>query len=503
MNALLKRSFRLFSCLILSVLGLAYITPSYGQQRTLPPDTSVTTTHQITINGQKVPYEVTVGTLPVYGKDGKADASVQYTYYRRTDVKDESNRPIMISFNGGPGTGSLWMHLGYTSPKRLKVSDDGYPVQPYGVEDNPHSILDATDLVYVNPVNTGFSRILNDGKKKQFFGVNADINYLADWIDLFISRKGRWNSPKYLIGESYGTTRVAGLAGKLQSAHDIYLDGVILQGQCGIGELPSRSSRTSSALKLPYYTSTAWYHKQLPQDLQSKDLTEILPEVNDFTIQKYIPAVTRGGSINQNEKQQIAKQVARYSGLSVQFVLDHNLVVPNSAFWKELLRDQEKTIGRLDSRYLGIDKMNGGSRPDYNAELSSWENSFTPAINHYLRDELGFKTDLQYYVFGPVHPWNRDDNHVGDMLRRAMEENPALHVLNQQGYYDGACDVLTAKYALWQMDSSGKLKDRIKFISYKSGHMLYVRNKQMIKGNNDIRQFIENTVPQKGQPIKY
>jgi carboxypeptidase C (cathepsin A) len=468
----------------------------------LPADTTVVSkNHQVTINGKKVPYEIILGTMPYYGKDGKPDASIFYVYYKRTDVKNKDKRPILISFNGGPGTGNLWMHLGYTSPKRLKISPNGWPVQPYGVEDNHHSVLDVTDIVYISPVNTGFSRMINDGKKDEFFGVQEDIDYLSDVVDLFLSRNHLWNSPKFLIGESYGTTRVSGMAGKLQGAHDIYLDGVILQGQCGMGEKGSPWFR--KALKLPFYTATAWYYKQLPQDLQSQDLSDILPEVEDFTIHKYLPAVALGGSMSNDKKQAMAQKIARYSGLSKKFVLNNNLTVSPSSFWKELLRDQGKTTGRLDSRYVGIDSKNAGSRPEYSAELTSWENSFAPAINSYLRNDLGFKTDLQYYVFGPVYPWDRDHGTVYKMLRKAMEENPALQVLNQGGYYDGACDYFGAKYALWHMDPSGKLKDRIINKDYQSGHMLYVRQKTLKQGLNDLRKFITNSIPKEGQPIKY
>ncbi|MFV1986223.1 MAG: carboxypeptidase, partial [Gemmatimonadota bacterium] len=204
--------------------------------RSLPADTTITATDQVTIGGVVVPYRVTTGTQPVYGDDGTVDAALYYTYYERTDVDDLSRRPLFISFNGGPGSGSLWMHLGYTSPKQLIVDDEGYPIQPYGVRDNPHSILDVADIVYVNPVNTGFSRILDpDVDRETFFGAQPDVTYLAKWIDVFVSRQGRWTSPKYLIGESYGTMRVAGLAGQLQNAHWMYLNGVILVSPTGLG----------------------------------------------------------------------------------------------------------------------------------------------------------------------------------------------------------------------------------------------------------------------------
>lgn len=474
-----------------------------AQKRALPADTTIISTDEVTVKGQKVPYRVTVGTQPVYGEDGEADAALFYTYYERTDVRNNENRPIFISFNGGPGAGSLWMHLGYTSPKRLKISDEGYPVQPYGVEDNPHSIIDVADIVYVNPVNTGFSRILNDGEREQFFGVNEDLAYLADWIDTFISRNERWKSPKYLIGESYGTPRVSGLAGQLQGRHWMFLNGVVLVSPTGLGLEPEGPMPRSSVLKLPYYTAAAWYHEQLTPELQNKDLTEILPEVERFTIEELLPALSYGGFISQNRKEQLVGQVARYSGLSEEFVEDYNLAVPSSAFWKELLRDEGHTIGRLDSRYIGIDKADGGENYDYPAEYSSWKHSFTPAINHYVQDVLGFKTDLQYYVSGPVRPWNRDGNETGEMLRGAMAENPNLKVMVQAGYYDGATDYFSAKYTMWNIDPSGKMKDRFRFEGYRSGHMMYLRTEDLETSNQHIREFIQESLPEIGAPAKY
>ncbi len=465
-------------------------------------DWKETSEHQVTIKGKKVPYTATIGNQPVWDKDGKPIASLLYTYYERTDVKDRSRRPLVISFNGGPGSASVWMHIGYTGPKILNIDDEGYPIQPYGVKDNSTSILDVADIVYVNPVNVGFSRILDsEVDRKKFFGVNADISYLADWIDTFVSRVGRWPSPKFLIGESYGTTRVSGLANKLQSAHWMYLNGVILVSPTGLGI--ERGGAVGDALPLPYFTATAWYHKALPADLQNQDLDAFLPEVEKFTVNEYIPALTKGGFIESSQKQEIAEKVAHYTGIAKQVILDHNLRISTSFFWKELLRDRELTIGRLDSRYTGIDGENAGERHDYDPALTSWNHAFTPAINHYLRDELGYKTDLQYWTFGPVHPWDRSRNYTGEQLRRAMAENPYLHLMVQSGYYDGGTNYFDAKYTLWNIDPSGRLKDRMTWIGYRSGHMMYLRKEDLSKANQDIRDFIKSSIPKEGTPAKY
>jgi carboxypeptidase C (cathepsin A) len=293
----------------------------------------------VTIKGVKVPYTATVGTQPVWDENGKPIAGVFFTYYERSDVKDRASRPLVISFNGGPGTASVWMHMAYTGPKLLNIDSEGYPVQPYTIKDNPNSILDVADIVFIDPVNTGYSRPANSTiPKSKFFGVNADIKYLADWLSTFVSRKNRWASAKYLIGESYGTTRVSGLALELQNANWMYINGVILVSPTNLGI--ERRGPVSAANMLPYYSATAWYHKALSADLQKKDLVALLPEVEKFTIDELIPTLTMGGFVDPAKRKQVAAKVAMYSGLSEKVVLEHNLNIPSSFFWKELLRDQ-------------------------------------------------------------------------------------------------------------------------------------------------------------------
>lgn len=265
------------------------------------PDHYISADHEITIKGTKVPYKTVTGMMPVWDTEGKVQAGVFFTYYERNDVKDRAARPLLISFNGGPGTSSLWMELGYTGPRIVNIDDEGYPLQPYGLKDNPHSVLDVADIVYVDPVNTGFSRAVSkDIPTSRFFGVTADIKYLAEWINTFVSRMNRWASPKYLIGESYGTGRVSGLALELQNTHWMFVNGVILVSPTTLGI--ERGTVMNAALRLPYYAATAWYHKQLPADLQAKDLTDMLPEVEKFTIDELVPAMTRGGFLEESKK---------------------------------------------------------------------------------------------------------------------------------------------------------------------------------------------------------
>jgi carboxypeptidase C (cathepsin A) len=470
--------------------------------RILKAESSVSKNSTVTIKGKSVPYKVTAGTQPVWDKDGKVIASLFYTYYQRSDVGDKSRRPLVLSFNGGPGSASVWMHIAYTGPKVLNIDSEGYPVQPYGVKDNPHSILDVADILYIDPVNTGFSRILDPkADRAVFFGVNADIKYLADWLQAFVSREGRWTSPKFLIGESYGTARVSGLALELQNAHWMYLNGVVLVSPTGLGL--KREGPVGQALSLPYYTAAAWYQKALPADLQQKDLKDVLPEAESFAVNELIPALANGGFLDAQKRAAVAAKVARYSGLPEKVVQQNNLSVPVNTFWKELLRDKGYTIGRLDSRYLGIDKKDAGDKVDYNAELTSWLHSFTPAINYYLRDVLGYKTDLTYNMFGPVHPWDNKDDNTGENLRQAMAANPYLKLMVQSGYFDGATTYFDAKYTMWQLDPSGRMKERMRFEGYRSGHMMYLRAEDLVKSNDDLRDFILKALPGAGVPARY
>ena len=492
--------------LLLTIFGTSQI---YSQSVEFNLDETVVTKHEVTINGKQINYTAETGMQPVWDQQGKPIAGLQYTYYKVSDQKkNESSkeRPLVISFNGGPGSASVWMHLAYTGPRILNISDEGFPVQPYGYKENPYSILDVADIVYVNPVNTGYSRPVLDEKgnfeKSKFFGVNADVEYLAKWINTFVSRKDKWLAPKYLIGESYGTTRVSGLANKLQNSHWMYINGVILVSPTELGI--ERDGPIEVANRLPYFTAAAWYHDKLNPKLQNKPILEALDEVEKFTIQELIPALTMGGFLDSEKKKAIVEKMSYYSSIDEKVFFQNNLELPFNTFWKTLKIDDGYTVGRLDSRYLGLDGKEAGTRPDYNAELTSWLQSFTPAINDYLKNELNYKTDLSYNMFGNVYPWDRtQDNNTGKELRQAMAQNSSMEVMIQSGLFDGATTYFNAKYTMWHIDASGKMKDRLHFKTYESGHMMYLRKKDLKTANNDIREFIKTSLPKANSPIKY
>ncbi len=475
--------------LAVSLLLSAPASPGGAQELALLPDSAVVTQHTTTIRGQQVRYSAEAGTLPIR-ESGKEMARMFYVYYARTDVPAGTVRPMVFSFNGGPGTASVWMHMGYTGPRRVSYDDNGFALRPpVGLEDNPESILDVADIVYIDPVATGFSRMAEGEPEHKYHGTLVDIQSVGEFIRLFIVRKNRWASPKFVIGESYGTTRASGLAGHLADAHQIYLNGVILVSMTGLDGVPGAD--VSYAAALPQRAATAWYHKQLPADLQSRPLRDVLDEVEAFALGDYLHALVLGDRLSDAERARTAERVARYLGLEVDFVLAANLRIDSQRFWKELLRDQRLTVGRLDSRYLGVDRDAAGERPEYDPAMADWDGPFANAVNLYLRQELRYDPDLTYNIWGPVRPWTRDEGaNVGEMLRSGMQANPWMKVLIQGGYFDAATDYSTAQYTISHIQPGGEFRDRFRFAWYESGHMMYLRKPDLAGANQDLREFI-------------
>ena len=460
-----------------------------------PEETNSVTKHRIQIDGKTINYTVTAGTYLLKEDNGKPMATIFHMAYIKDGVTDRSRRPLLFSFNGGPGTASVWLHLGVLGPRRVVYDDEGFALQPpYRLQDNEYSILDEADVVFIDPVATGFSRMVPGEDHHKYHGTMEDIESVAEFIRLYVTRNRRWESPKFLIGESYGTTRASGLAEHLQERHLMFLNGVILVSMTSLNV--ETGGDIGYALIVPHYAATAWYHKKLPSDLQNKPLLEVLGEVENFVMKEYILSLMKGGYLPDEEKKTIIGKLSRYTGLSADYIERSNLRIERSRFRKELLREENRTVGRLDSRYKGIDKDGVGESYEYDQALVDWEGTFAATMNHYVRSELKYETDLKYAVWGNVRPWNRDPSvEVGEMLRQAMTKNRYLKVFIAEGYYDAACDYFTAQYVFSHLDLNGELKNRIQFGFYESGHMMYIHKPSLVKMKKDMAAFIRSAVP--------
>lgn len=479
--------------LLLVILLTVPVSGIFAQDTTgwEKPEKAVTK-HSMRIGGTKVDYTVTCDMMPIRDYDGKHIADIFYIAYVRDGVTDTSNRPLLFSFNGGPGTASVWLHMGVLGPRKVHYDNEGFALKPpFELEDNEYSILDVADVVFIDPVATGYSRMKPGEDAHKFHGTMEDIESVGEFIRMYATRNNRWLSPKFLIGESYGTTRASGLAGYLSRGHLMHLNGVILVSTTSLNV--DTGDDLNYALKLPHYAATAWYHKKLTADLQSKPLRDVLEKVEKFAVGEYLQALIKGGYVPENEKEEIVRKLARYTGLSEQYIINSNLRINTARFRKELLRNEHRTVGRLDSRYKGIDRDAAGEINAYDQALTDWEGTFSAVFNHYISEELNYKTDIKYDIWGQAHPWKRDRSvNVGEMLRHAMSENRYLRVLVLEGYYDAACDYFTALYVFSHIDLNGELKDRIFFEFYESGHMMYAHKPSLIKMKNDLTEFIRS-----------
>jgi carboxypeptidase C (cathepsin A) len=386
------------------------------------------------------------------------------------------------------------MHMGFTGPRKVVYDDEGMmPAPPFRLANNEHAILDVADIVFIDPVGTGYSRMAPGEDVHKFHGVMEDIQSVGEFIRLYTTRNSRWDSPKFLIGESYGTTRAAGLVNHMQQRHQMYFNGVVLVSMTPLDY--QAGTDLSFALWLPHYTATAWYHKALPPDLQAKPLKVVLDESEQYALGGYLDALTKGDALTAAERDSVAAQVGRYAGLSKTYVMQNHLRVDRARFRKELLRSRGLTVGRLDSRYTGIDRDAGGATNEYDPAMEAWNGPFAAVINDYFRDELKWETDQKYNVWGDVRPWRRDPaTNTGEMLRAAMTQNPFLRVLVLAAYYDAATDYFTAEYVMSHLDPGGSIKDRISFAFYESGHMMYVRKSDLAKAKKDVADFVRQSL---------
>jgi carboxypeptidase C (cathepsin A) len=485
-------------------------SPGAGRKAPTWPSASESD-HQVLIGGRNIAYTATAGTLELPDYEQKPKAHVFYTAYvlHRAESADAlSPRPLTFVFNGGPGSSSVWLHLGALGPRRVDFADEregagapALPLPPYRTIPNEHSWLDLTDLVFIDPVGTGYSRPVEGEKKEQFHGLREDIQWVGDFIRLWTTRNQRWDSPIYLAGESYGTTRAAGLAGYLQDTHGMYLSGIALISPVLNFQTVrfDEGNDTPYWLYLPTYTATAWYHGKLGEDLQ-RDLGEALAQSESFAQGDYLVALARGDALTPAQEDHIAGQLSRLTGLSEEFIRNSRLRIHISEFCKELLRDREgggRSVGRLDSRYTGIDRRGTSDRPDYDASYAAIQGPFTAALNHYMRAELGYSNDLPYEILtGRVHPWSyaSESNRyadVGGTLRSAMSKNRALRVLVACGYYDLATPYFAADYTVRHLGLDPELRRNITIAYYRSGHMMYIRHADLAKLKEDAAALFE------------
>lgn len=480
-------------------------TKDEGKHPDIPEDKLSVTHHSVTINGEDIRYTATAGTLvlkeEIDKKGEKPKASVFFIAYTRDDVEDTSKRPITFSFNGGPGSSSVWLHLGVLGPRCVKPDEDGeLPHPPYQLTNNECSILDKTDLVFIDPVSTGFSRAVPGEEAKQFHGFKRDIESVGDFILLYLGRYKRWGSPKLLIGESYGTTRAGGLAGYLQGRHGAYLNAILLVSVV----LNFQTIRFAPGNDLPYilylptYAATARYHDKL--DEVDSEFEAFMDEVKAFALSDYTLALMQGSAVPPDQRATIVQHLAKYTGLTPEYIERTDIRINIMRFCKELLRDEGRTVGRFDSRYKGIDRDAAGETYEYDPSSAVVQGAYTAALNAYVRDELEFESDLPYEILSRrVHPWDYGDHqneyvNVSDTLRTAMTMNSALKVFVANGYYDLATPFLASEYTFSHLGLDESLQDNITTAYYQAGHMMYIDQAELRKMKDDLDAFLDDVL---------
>ncbi|MBK6290883.1 MAG: peptidase S10 [Ignavibacteria bacterium] len=461
--------------------------------------TPVTTKHSVSINGAQVSYEATAGHLTLLKEDGSPRAKVFFIAYTKTGVSDPATRPVTISFNGGPGSSSVWLHLGVLGPRRVAMNDDGTTLPPpYKLVDNDQSWLDMTDLVFIDPVSTGYSRANEEKDAKQFHGYNQDIESVGEFIRRWISDNKRWASPKYLIGESYGTTRASGLSEHLQHRYGMYLNGVILVS--AVLNFQSIDFKDGNDLPfatfLPTYAATAWYHKKLSADMQALPLEQVVEQARTFAMGDYTVALMKGNALSASERTAVIDRIARYTGLTREYIDKAELRPVIFRYCQELLADSALVIGRFDSRYKGtVSDRLGNSMERDPSHHPTIAGCFSTCINDYLSRELNVSTTLPYEVLtGRVWPWDfsnvqNEYLNVAPSLREAMQMNPSLRVWVLNGYYDLATPFYGTEYTFSHMGLPGSLQKNIGMTYYPAGHMMYLLKPSLIQMKTDAKKF--------------
>jgi carboxypeptidase C (cathepsin A) len=478
------------------------------EEKPTPKDNLVQSKHSIKIGGKAIKYTVTTGTMvmkeEVKDKDKdseveKARAQIFFIAYTKDGVTDKSKRPITFSFNGGPGSSSVWLHMGVLGPRRVLLTDDGeMPPPPFKLTDNQYSVLDDTDLVFIDPMSTGFSRPVDGEKSAEWHTFTKDIASVGDFIRLYTTRYHRWLSPKFLAGESYGTTRSAGLSGYLQERHGMLLNGLVLIS--AVLDFTTIDFNLNNDLPfilfLPAYTATAWYHGKL--NFKSS-LKEALKEAEEFAMGEYATALLKGASLTPEERASVVEKLSRYTGISQEFIERTNLRINDQHYFKELLRERGKTVGRLDSRYTGMDRIGVTATPDYDPLFAQVSGPYTAAFNDYIRTELKFETDISYEILSEkvwtqwsYSVFQNQYLNVAETLRQAMTFNKYLKVFVANGYYDLGTPYFATEYTFDHLGLDESLRKNIRMSYYDAGHMMYVHLPSLKQMKKDISKFIKD-----------
>jgi carboxypeptidase C (cathepsin A) len=465
------------------------------------PEPPVVTHHELRAGGRVLKYTVTTGFMPLRNEEGKLEARIFFMAYTADGSGGPSSRPLMFSFNGGPGSSSVWLHLGALGPRRVRMLDEGgLPAPPYELVDNDQSWLEFTDLVFIDPVGTGFSRAETPELGKKFWGLEGDIQSVGEFIRLYLTRHQRWASPLFLVGESYGTTRAAGLSGHLID-RGIAFNGIVLVSSI-LNFQTARFTRGNDlpyVLFLPTYTATAWYHKKLPADLQARPLREVLPEVERWAVAEYQEALAQGDALGAAERRAVIERLGRYTGLDPRYLENTELRIEIQRFCKELLRGEKRTVGRLDSRFKGMDLLAAAERPEFDPSMAAIRPPYTAMFNDYVRRELGFKSDLQYHILGGgIGPWNWGTNNsfadTGDALRSAFAKNPHMKLFVASGYYDLATPYFATEYTLRHLGLDPSLKGSVATGYYEAGHMMYIHAAELARLRRDVAAFVQSAL---------
>ena len=475
--------------------------PAEKSQTAAIPDAThkpVFTTNTVSIAGRPVTYVAETGMLPILAPTGSVRASVFYIAYTRTGQTNKAARPVTFCFNGGPGSSSVWLHLGALGPRRAKMNEDGtLPPPPFSLVDNEYSILDTSDLVFIDPVATGFSRPAKDEKSADFFGNAADLDSVGDFIRLWTTRHDRWLSPKYLCGESYGMFRAAGLADHLSARYGMYLNGLILVS--GVLDFTTifydnPGNDVPYPLYLPSYTAAAHFHKKLPPDLQA-NLTNALAEAREFARGEYTSALQRGDALSTNEHQRVVAELARLTGLKPQVIEDNHLRISEGVFRKQLLHDEGLILGAYDARITGRDDDPASPEPDFDPSNAAVTGPFSAAMNSYVRSELKFEDDLPYELLAGVQPWNYGSRNsyptAGNTLASIMNQNPYMKVLLLDGRCDLVCPVDTVHYAFDHMPLDPAYRTNITYAEFDAGHMMYINLPDLKKMQTTVEAFLK------------